>query len=108
MDKIKQYRDIVRQVLEPYGTANYVGSPYLKNQLIFDSEHDHYLVMTIGWEDEKPVRDCLFHIDITDGKIWIQEDNTDVDVAQLLQETGIPKSDIVLGYHSPAMRAFAA
>lgn len=108
MDKIARYRKIIKQILEPFGSEHYAGSPQLKNQLIFDSEHDHYLVLTIGWEGETPVRDCLFHIDITDGKIWVQEDNTDIDVASLLTETGIPKSDIVIGFQSPAMRKFSS
>lgn len=108
MDKIARYRKIIKQVLEPFGSEHYAGSPQLTNQLIFDNEHDHYLVLTIGWEGETPVRDCLFHIDITDGKIWVQEDNTDIDIASILTETGIPKSDIVIGFQSPSMRKFSS
>jgi hypothetical protein len=108
MDKITKYRNIIRQVLKPFAQNHYAGAPNLKNQLIFDTEHDHYLVMTVGWDGEMPVRDCVFHIDITDGKVWIQEDNTDSDIASLLMEAGIPKSDIVLGFQSPSMRKYSS
>ncbi|MFN0035080.1 MAG: XisI protein [Saprospiraceae bacterium] len=108
MDKIAHYRNVVRQVLQPFGAVHYAGSPSLQNQLIFDDENGHYLIMTVGWEGETPVRDCVFHIDITGGKIWIQEDNTDSDIASSLVEAGIPKSDIVLGFQSPAMRRFSS
>jgi XisI protein len=107
MDKIARYRKIIREVLEPFGNEHYAGSPELKNQLIFDVEHDHYLVMTVGWDGESSVRDCLFHIDISNQKIWIQEDNTDMDIATILTENGIPKSEIVLGFQSPSMRQFS-
>ena len=106
MDKLTKYRQIIRQILIPFRNDSYAGSPDLKNETIFDSENDHYLVMTIGWDNETPVRDCIFHLDIIGGKIWIQEDNTDSDIASLLVEADIPKSDIVLGFQSPSMRPF--
>lgn len=108
MDKISRYRNIIRRALKPYGDVHYAGSPNLKNQLIFDNENDHYLVMTIGWEGETPVRDCVFHIDIIAEKVWIEEDNTDSDIASILMEAGIPKSDIVLGFQSPSMRKLSS
>lgn len=108
MDKIAKYRKIIREVLKPFAENHYAGSPDLKNQLIFDTENDHYLVVTIGWDGETPVRDCVFHIDIIGGKVWIQEDNTDSDIASLLITAGIPKSDIVLGFQSPSMRQFSS
>lgn len=108
MDKIAKYRQIIRKTLTPYKNNRYVGSPDLKNEIIFDSENDHYLVVTIGWENEMPVRDCLFHIDIIDGKVWIQEDNTDSDIADILVDEGISKLDIVLGFQSPSMRRMSS
>ncbi len=108
MDKIDHYRNIIRQVLQPYRVVRYAGSPNLQNQLIFDNENEHYLVMTVGWDGETPVRDCVFHLDIVDGKVWIQEDNPDSDIASMLMDAGIPKSDIVLGFQSPAIRRFTS
>ena len=108
MDKLTKYRQIIRQILTPFKNDYYAGSPDLKNEIIFDSENDHYLVVTIGWDNEMPVRDCVFHLDIIGGKIWIQEDNTDADIASLLVDANIPKSDIVLGFQSPSMRPFTS
>ncbi len=107
LEKITRYRKIIQQVLRPFGEGTYAGSSDVTTELIFDKENDHYLVVNFGWEGEKPVRDCIFHIDIAkDGKVWIQEDNSDADIASLLIEAGIPESDIVLGFHSPSMRRF--
>jgi hypothetical protein len=46
------------------------------------------------------------HLDIKDGKIWIQQDGTEVGIANQLVELGVPKRDIVLAFHEPAVRQF--
>ncbi|MDX2282262.1 MAG: element excision factor XisI family protein [Saprospiraceae bacterium] len=47
----------------------------------------------------------IFHFDIKDGKVWLQENRTDVLIAQELSDKGIPKKDIVLGLQYPELRA---
>jgi hypothetical protein len=46
------------------------------------------------------------HFDIKDDKIWIQCNFTDVDIAQELMELGIPREDIVLGFHPAYLRPY--
>lgn len=41
---------------------------------------------------------------ILNDKIWIQKDNTETGIANLLTEKGIPKKDIVLSFYPPAHR----
>jgi hypothetical protein len=41
---------------------------------------------------------------IHNGKIWIEEDNTEEGLASLLVEAGVPKEDIVLAFHPPELR----
>ncbi len=50
----------------------------------------------------------MIHIDIVDGKLWIQADNTDRAVASELVEAGVPKSDIVLAFRLPEVRKYTA
>jgi len=45
-------------------------------------------------------------LDIKDGKIWLQQNTTDIDVGQELIEMGIPQEDIVLGLHPPYKRPY--
>ncbi len=73
-------------------------------QTIFDRENDHYELVNLGWNAHKRIRGCLLHIDIKDGKIWIQHDGTEDGVAADLVEMGIPKEDIVLAFHPPYKR----
>jgi hypothetical protein len=39
-----------------------------------------------------------------DNKIWIQQDGTEVGIANELVELGVPKQDIILGFDPPNMR----
>jgi hypothetical protein len=43
-------------------------------------------------------------IEIINGKIVIQEDWTEHGLARDLEEAGVPKSDIVLGFQPPEVR----
>lgn len=66
-----------------------------------DKEHNHFQLLTIGWEGIRRVYYPVFHIDIKEGKIWVQEDATDFDFVGELERRGVPKSDIVLAFYSP-------
>ncbi|NEO02004.1 MAG: XisI protein, partial [Moorea sp. SIO3I7] len=46
------------------------------------------------------------HVDIKDGKIWIQHDGSEIAIADQLVELGVPKQDIVLAYQAPIMRQY--
>lgn len=48
----------------------------------------------------------MIHIEIIDGKVWIQRDWTEEVVAGELVEAGIPKIDIVLGFKPPEIRPY--
>ena len=60
--------------------------------------------MTVGWDRKTRVHGCLIHLDIIDGKIWVQRDETEDGVTLELVDAGIPKDRIVLGFHPPAIR----
>ncbi|MBH8563166.1 XisI protein [Nostoc sp. CENA67] len=103
MERIN-YREIVKKILE--GHSIHHSNDDTEVQLIFDYEHDHYQVVHLGWEELRRVYGCIIHVDIKDGKIWIQRDGTEVGVANELVAAGVPKQDIVLGFHAPYKRKF--
>jgi XisI protein len=104
MDKIDHYRKIILQILEKYEHIVPFNLPDAENQLICDLTRDRYLLMRVGFEDNRRVHYSVFHFDILNGKIWIQEDTTDIPVVQLFLDAGIPKEDIVLAFHAPFRR----
>ncbi|HAA29791.1 MAG TPA: XisI protein [Cyanobacteria bacterium UBA8553] len=98
------YPELVRKILMAH-IAN-LKDDETEVQLIFDIERNHYLLMLVGWHDQRREYGSLIHIDIKDDKIWIQSDGTEVGVANELVEAGVPQKDIVLGFKSPFKRQF--
>ncbi|NJL56050.1 XisI protein [bacterium] len=103
METLEKYRQIVRDVLTAHATAN---DSDIECQIIFDTEHDHYQLLDIGWQGLNRIYACYMHIDIKDGKIWIQHNMTEVDLGQELLARGVPASDIILGLHPPYKRPY--
>ena len=67
---------------------------------------DSYQLVHVGWHDDRRIHGCILHLDIRDGKIWLQHNGTENDIAAELVEMGADKSDIVIGFHSPFKRQF--
>ena len=105
MDKIAKYKKIVRDLML-YIASISPSDEKVETQLIMDDERNHYLLYSVGWEETNYREYSPFvHIDIKpDGKVWLQHDGTDLTIALMLFERGIPKSDIVLGFKSPYRR----
>ncbi len=60
--------------------------------------------MHVGWSGQMRIHGSVIHLDIRDGKIWIQHDGTDWPVADQLLAAGVPCEDIVIGFHPAALR----
>jgi hypothetical protein len=105
MDTLDTYRRIIQNVLREYVRIQYAYGN-IENEVIFDRETDRYMVVSVGWQDVKRIHGCLIHIDIINGKVWIQRDGTEHGIARELETAGIPKDQIVLGFHSPDVRRY--
>ncbi|MFN0033981.1 MAG: XisI protein [Saprospiraceae bacterium] len=105
MDKIAKYREVVKKLLTGYAeTRKPAPTDEVQHQLLFDEARDHYQLFCVGWQGMKRIYFPVFHLDIINGKIWVQEDATDFDIVGELEEKGISKSDIVLAFHAPYKR----
>ncbi|MEI6065323.1 MAG: XisI protein, partial [Pseudanabaena sp. ELA748] len=62
--------------------------------------------MNVGWDGHRRVYGCVLHLDIKNRKIWIQQNMTEMRVAQELVDLGVAKEDIVLGFQAPEMREY--
>jgi hypothetical protein len=106
MDKLSNYQEIIKSIFINYAKTRIpANNPEPGYQLIFDNERGSYLLYRTGWKEElNRFHFCVFHIDIKNDKIWVQEDATDFDIVGELEEKGIPKNDIVLGFQAPYKR----
>ncbi|MHC5934405.1 XisI protein [Nostoc sp.] len=76
------------------------------NRLAFDETRDQYLWFRFGWDDKKQIQYIIIYLCIKNGKVWVEEDATNLCIVDDLLSAGIPQADIVLGFHHPSKRGF--
>ncbi|HIK51034.1 MAG TPA: XisI protein [Oscillatoriales cyanobacterium M59_W2019_021] len=106
MDRLKQQREIVRDVLTDYHQLNEKSGSPIESVLAFDEVRDRYLLMLMGWRKDERVKSVTIHIRLKDNKIWIEEDWTEDGVATDLLQKGIAPEEIVLAFHPPHVRQY--
>lgn len=105
MDKNTSYREIIRQIILDYAKDKPRNGD-IETKALMDTERDHYKVMDVGFEGMNRVYGSIIHLDIINGKIWIQYDGTNRPVATALLDAGVPREDIVLGFHPASLRQY--
>lgn len=105
MERVTKYKSIVKEVVSNILKPENENDP-VKNQFIIDEKKGHFIVLMNGWQDESRFYGCLIHVEVKENsRVWVHEDRTDQIVIDKLLEKGIPKSDIVVGFHAPIMRS---
>lgn len=106
MDKIEQHKSYLTALLNELAMLRPANLDDVEIQKIIDSSGNHFQLVSIGWEGKKFVYHVMFHFDIKeDGKIWIQQNSTDILVADKLIKMGVKREDIVLGFQPPFLRS---
>ncbi|MCU0490939.1 MAG: XisI protein [Chloroflexaceae bacterium] len=105
MDRLNHYRQLIEQTLRSYAQIPYAYGD-IESKVVIDHENDQYLLVNVGWDNMRRVHGCLVHIDLIDGKVWIQRDGTETGIARELVAAGIPKEQIVLAFHPAERRQY--
>jgi hypothetical protein len=82
MDRVDKYRQIIREFLTSFAQNNE------NDQLVFDNDHDRYLVIHNEWCNNRQMYGTSIHLDID---------------RELIQR-GVDPKDLVLGLRAPAIR----
>ena len=107
MDKVTKYRILIKDILTVYDQLVHKSPDYdAETCLVFDENHDHYLWLTVDWQDDKRKKSTHVHVRIKNGKIYIEEDWTEEGIANELLRERVPKEDIVLAFYAPETRKF--
>jgi XisI protein len=94
---VEQLQQTSIKVLQEY--LEFLGSdPESELQLIIDKNNHHYLLLEAGWHKNQRIYGSIIHLDIINNKIWIQQDGTEVGIANELVDLGVPHHQIVLGF----------
>jgi hypothetical protein len=101
---MKSFSETIQAVLYEIVPPSIGGIAY---QVVTDTQHHHYQIVVSGWRGLERIHGIVMQIDIRDGLVWVQEDNSDIGVADKLVEAGISKQQIVLGFHPPYKRPYS-
>jgi hypothetical protein len=108
MDKRAHYQELIKRCLaqrESYiRRARHNG---IEIQRITDDDNANYLLVYLGWDKDRRVQQTALHLRVKDDKIWIEVDETEEGIATALLRAGVPREDIVLAFHPPALRPLA-
>ena len=104
MERINYY-ELIEKIIQQHAIEKNPNDLAV-DRMIFDRNRDSYLLLHLGWDGEERIYGVSIHIDIQNGKIWIQQDFTEEGIANQLVELGVPKTDIVLGFRAPVVREF--
>ncbi|GAB4459170.1 MAG: hypothetical protein OHK0037_04100 [Elainellaceae cyanobacterium] len=102
---VERYRQIVMQFLLSQSSED--DGSGIESQPIFDPKRDRYLILSQGWRGQERVYWVVMHLDIREGKVWIQRNQTEVEIEAELIARGIPQQDIVQGLIPPEYRVLA-
>ena len=107
MDKIKRYQDLIIGYLTEYAqTVKPMNLKEVENRVVADREGNSFQLVRIGWNGQKHIFNVVLHLDIIKDKVWLQCNNTDREVLDVLIEQGMERQDIVLGFQPPFARGF--
>lgn len=106
MDRLDDYRNVIRGILQEYDQLNKKADSTVESALIFDETRGHYLLVLMGWNGDERVKNSMIHMRIKGDKIWIEEDWTEEGVATDLLRQGIDREEIVLAFHPPQVRQY--
>lgn len=105
MDRIEQDRQIVKQIIREY--ADLLPSyGDVRTETIFDDERGHYLLVHTGWDGKRRIHGSAIHVDLREGKVWVEHDGTKEGIVDDLVAAGISPERIVLGFHHPSQRPY--
>ncbi len=94
---MKKYNQILQSLILKYASfkPRYTTNEW---QPICDAERGEYLLLkfVLGKDGESKNKYTIFHFRLKNGKVLIEENNTDSDIVSELLDLGIKKQDILL------------
>jgi XisI protein len=107
METITRQREAIIQVLSELATMSNQGHE-TETLTLFDTERDNYALITTGWRGIQRLHHITVHLRIVNGTVWVEADNTNVEIVQQLLDLGLTKDEIVLAFYSRNKRPFTA
>ncbi|OAB63638.1 XisI protein [Leptolyngbya valderiana BDU 20041] len=100
MDRTLSYADILKQTVQ----AAVVDQPRLQAIKLYpvcDTESGHFLVLATGWDKQRWMDTILFHARLVGQQVFIEEDNFEESLTEILIANGVEQADIVTSLDRP-------
>jgi len=97
MDRTLIQEQAVRKVMQEW-LAWIKPSDNFHVELVIDETKKRFLLMGDGWYGYRRSYGPMLDVSLRDGKIWINEDNTEEGIPDTLLSQGILPEEIVLGW----------
>lgn len=104
MDTRTSYQQLIEQLLMRYTDPENCTDSVV-TEAIFDHARSRYILMNVGWQGERRVLAPVVHVDIRDGKFWIQKDGIEHGIGNDLLAAGVPPEHIVPAFYHKSHRA---
>lgn len=105
MADVTNYADTVRDILSRVaGHLRRIPKPEVETVLIEDPAQAVFLLKRLGWHNGNRVDNTVIFARVRDGKVWIEDDHTDLSFFDELVRAGVPEGDIVAGFQPPEYR----
>lgn len=106
MDPLASWCEALERILSEHAGVPYANGD-IRSEVVIDSKRGRYLLVDVGWKGVARVHGALVHVDVIDGKFWIQYDGTEEGIATQLVAAGVPHDRIVLASKHPSVRKYS-
>ncbi len=100
MERVLNYKDIIKNILYTLEKRVPVNRPTLKKHLIINPEETEFILLLNGWHNNKYFNDIVAHIELSKHKILIHEESIDPSIYERLMDFDVPEKDIIPVYLS--------
>ncbi len=98
MERVLNYKDIIKNILYTLAKRVPVNRPTLKKHLIINPEETEFILLLNGWHNNKYFNDIVAHIELSKHKILIHEESIDPSIYERLMDFDVPEKDIIPVY----------
>lgn len=105
MDTSLTYQTLIKDLLLQHAAIK-PAYGQIDSRVAFDDQYGNYILIDVGWNNQKYVHGSVIHLELVNDKIWIHYDGTEEGIATELVEAGVPKEDIVLGFQPAKERPY--
>lgn len=106
MDRLKFLQQAIIDCLKKEVEVHKGTTNPLNVNVLADKENNHFQLLMQGWDEDEYTFMSLLHLDIIDGKIWIQWNQTETPIELELLKKGVAAEEIVIGVEHPKSRQF--